>query len=163
MARPTKLTPALQQKLVDAIQHGHYYETACAYAGISYQTFRNWLQQGEAAKTGQYFEFLEAITRAEAEAEHRAVQLWQAAMETDWRAAQMFLERRHPDRWGKHDRLDLKQSGKVAVDHGVNIDDANALLAALGFGPVGTTEPGDAGDFPADAPKKREIPTFPTS
>ena len=30
-----------QKKLVDAIRAGNYYETACTYAGIEYQTFRN--------------------------------------------------------------------------------------------------------------------------
>lgn len=141
MAHPGKLTPERQKTLVDAIRHGHYYETACAYAGISYQTFRNWVQLSEHAKNGRYFEFFEAITRAEAEAENRAVQLWQAAMEKDWRAAQMFLERRRPDRWGKQDKIGLMHEGKVAVEHGVDVSGANALLEALGFGPVGTTLP----------------------
>lgn len=146
MGRPSKLTPERQQKLADAIRAGNYYETACTYAGIDYSTFRLWMTAGEKATRGKFFEFFETITRAESEAEARAVALWQKAMPEDWRAAQMFLERRHPDRWGKQDRLDLKQSGKVAVEHGVETDSANALLAALGFGPVGTTESGDADD-----------------
>ena len=103
--RPSKLTPERQKKLVDAIRAGNYYETACTYAGIEYQTFRNWMTAGEQATRGKYFGFFEAITRAEAEAESRAVALWQKAMPDDWRAAQMFLERRHPDRWGKQDKL----------------------------------------------------------
>ena len=152
MAHPGKLTLERQAKLVDAIRQGHYYETACAYAGISYQTFRNWMQQGEAAKSGRYFEFFEAITRAEAEAEDRAVQIWQAAMATDWRAAQMFLERRHPDRWGKQSRVDMHQQveGRMEVDKGVSIDAMNEVLAALGFGPYGTTDPPPAPETPAD-------------
>lgn len=103
--RPSKLTPERQKKLVDAIRAGNYYATACTYAGIEYQTFRNWMIAGEQAQRGKYFEFFEAITHAEAEAESRAVALWQKAMPDDWRAAQMFLERRHPDRWGKQDKL----------------------------------------------------------
>ena len=107
MARPSKLTPERQQKLAEAIAAGNYYETACTYAGIDYTTFRLWMQKGEAQEATKYSEFFEAITRAEAEAENTAVQIWQKAMADDWRAAQMFLERRHPDRWGKQDRLDL--------------------------------------------------------
>lgn len=103
--RPSKLTPERQKKLVDAIRAGNYYETACTYAGIDYTTFRLWMQKGEAREAKKYSDFFEAITRAEAEAESRAVALWQKAMPDDWRAAQMFLERRHPDRWGKQDKL----------------------------------------------------------
>jgi len=44
MARPTKLTPAVQKKIVDAIKAGNYMETAAAYAGISKQTLYNWTQ-----------------------------------------------------------------------------------------------------------------------
>lgn len=111
--RPSKLTPERQKKLVDAIRAGNYYETACTYAGIEYQTFRNWMVAGEQASRGKYFDFFEAITRAESEAEARAVALWQKAMPEDWRAAQMFLERRHPDRWGKQDKLRTEVSGTV--------------------------------------------------
>ena len=148
MARPSKLTPERQQKLAEAIAAGNYYETACAYAGIDYTTFRLWMQKGEAQEATKYSEFFEAITRAEAEAENTAVQIWQKAMPDDWRAAQMFLERRHPDRWGKQDRLDLKQqvSGQMEVQHGIDTAGANALLAALGFDPMGTTQPSNIPD-----------------
>ncbi|NMP20749.1 hypothetical protein [Sulfobacillus harzensis] len=111
--RPSKLTPERQKKLVDAIRAGNYYETACTYAGIDYTTFRLWMQKGEAREAKKYSDFFEAITRAEAEAESRAVALWQKAMPEDWRAAQMFLERRHPDRWGKQDKLKTEVSGTV--------------------------------------------------
>ena len=143
MARPSKLTPERQQKLVEAIAAGNYYETACTYAGIDYTTFRLWMIRGEQEKQGKYSEFFEAITRAEAEAENTAVQIWQKAMADDWRAAQMFLERRHPDRWGKHTRLDMRQevSGQMEVQHGVPLDEFNAVLAALGYDPMGTTQP----------------------
>jgi hypothetical protein len=78
----------------------------------------------------------------------QAVAIWQRAMPDDWRAAQMFLERRHPDRWGKQSKLDVKQevSGQMEVQHGVDTAGANALLAALGFGPMGTTQPRNAAD-----------------
>ena len=141
MGRPTKLTPERQNRLVEAIQAGNYYKVACAAAGIDYSTFRLWMQAGEAKKNPRFSEFFEAITRAEAAAEDSAVRMWQQAMPTDWRAAQMFLERRHPDRWGKQERLDLKHAGKVEVEHGVDVAGANALLAALGYGPLGSTSP----------------------
>ncbi len=144
MARPTKLTPERQAKLVEVIAAGNYYETACQAAGVDYSTFRNWMIRGEEETHGKYREFFEALTRAEAEAEMQAVAIWHKAMPDDWRAAQMFLERRYPERWGKQSRLDVQQQvqGKMAVEHDVDAAGANALLAALGFGPVGSTDYG---------------------
>jgi hypothetical protein len=99
--RRSKLTPAAQRRLLDAIRSGSYYEPACRVAGISFQTFRNWLMRGEREKSGPYFDFFEAVKAAEAEAELRAVTLWSKAMPKDWRAAKEFLERRHPSRWSQ--------------------------------------------------------------
>lgn len=42
MGRPSKLTKDVQKKIESAIAGGNYYEAACRYAGIDYQTFRNW-------------------------------------------------------------------------------------------------------------------------
>lgn len=140
MARPLKLTRQRQQKLADAIRAGNYYENACAVAGIDYATFRRWMVRGESETHGPFSQFCEAITRAEAEAEVHAVEIWRAAMPNDWRAAQTFLERRYPQRWGRQTRLDITQEGRVQVNHTVDTQSANALLAALGYGPVGTTD-----------------------
>ena len=101
MARPSKLTPEVEKKLIDAIRIGNYYEAACAYVGIHYTTFYRWMEKGEKAKSGKYCEFCKAIKQAEAEAEARIVALWQRNIPEDWRAAQAFLERRYPERWGK--------------------------------------------------------------
>jgi hypothetical protein len=45
--RKTKLTPELQEQLVDALAAGAYAETACDYVGISTTTYYRWLQLGE--------------------------------------------------------------------------------------------------------------------
>ena len=37
MARPTKLTPEVEERLVHAISVGATYKDACAYAGISFR------------------------------------------------------------------------------------------------------------------------------
>lgn len=110
--RPSKLTDEVKKKLIDAIKLGNYYEAACAYAGIDYTTFRKWMQQGEKATKGRYFELFEAIKRAEAEAEARMVAMWQKAMPEDWRAIATFLERRHPERWGRRDKVQQEITGK---------------------------------------------------
>lgn len=63
VGRPSKLTPEVKKRLIDAIKAGNYYEPACRFAGIDYSTFRKWMQKGEQAKSGQYFEFFEEVTR----------------------------------------------------------------------------------------------------
>lgn len=125
MGRPSKLTPEVQEKICHAIREGNYYEAACAYAGIGYSTFRMWMVKGEKAKSGKYREFVEAVKRAEYEAEARMVALWQEHMPGDYRAIRDFLERRYPQRWGK--RLDVKQDinqkvqGQVTERHEYDI------------------------------------------
>jgi len=126
MARPSKLTPEIQKKIIEAIKAGNYYEAACAYAGVSYSTLRGWIVKGEKAKSGKYLKFLEAVRQAEAEAEARIVLQWQKAMPEDWRAAQAFLERRYPERWGKKETHvveggDQKKPIKLQVEG--NIDE----------------------------------------
>ncbi|WP_245533961.1 hypothetical protein [Effusibacillus pohliae] len=116
MARRTKLTPEIQQKIVGAIAAGNYHETACALAGIHPSTFYRWLEEGAKprAKKG-YREFCEAVKKAEAAAEAKRIQLITKAAETDWKAAAWYLERKYPDRWGKKDKVsaEVEHSGTV--------------------------------------------------
>lgn len=99
--RPSSLTPEVTKKLLDAIRMGNYYNAACAYAGINYDTFRRWMGKGEQAKSGEFYEFFVLVGNSEHEAEARIVGLWVKQIPEDWHAAQAFLERRYPDRWGK--------------------------------------------------------------
>ena len=122
MGRPSKLTPEVTKRLTEAIRAGNYYEAACGYAGIGYSTFRAWMVRGEKAKSGKYREFVEAITRAEYEAEVRIVAQWQKHMPEDYRAIRDFLERRYPDRWGRK-RLDIEHSGEIGIKIVDDIDD----------------------------------------
>ena len=212
--RPSKLTPKVQQKIVEAIRNGNYYEVACRYAGVSYDSFRTWMARGEqellaieeqarkkeenpalttpstpqlpspgnghakfqrtkkredgngqsnhsanhftrknkTAKSKQahmvgsnggnganggngkisdalacipesrlvgnlsYGDFCLAVKKAEAEAEVRLVGQWQALLPTDWKAIATFLERRHPEKWGKRDSMELKGKGGGPVE-----------------------------------------------
>jgi len=101
MARPSKLTPEIEKKLIDAIRSGNYYEAACAYAGINIRTFYRWMEKGEKAKSGEFCQFCHAVKQAEGDAEARIVYQWTSKTPEDWRAAQAFLEHRYPERWGK--------------------------------------------------------------
>lgn len=106
------LTPGTQQRIVQAIAAGNYYEAVVKYAGIHYSTFRRWMLRGEQAKSGKYREFYEAVQRAEGELEVRVVALWQQGIPDNWQAARDFLARRFPERWANKEKVQQEISGK---------------------------------------------------
>jgi hypothetical protein len=126
VGRPSKLTPAVKQRLLDAIRAGNYYEAACVYAGIGETTFYRWMERGEKASSGEYREFWESVKKAEAEAEARVVALWQQEIPGNWQAARDFLARRFSDRWSPKEKVQTEVTGK---DGGpVEIDDPRTVL-----------------------------------
>lgn len=105
--RPSKLNDETTEKLCYYISQGNYFDTACKLVGIDYSTFRAWIVKGEEEGKGRFFDFSEAIKRAEAEAEAKRVELiLKAGKYQDWKANAWYLERKYPDRWGKVDRLE---------------------------------------------------------
>lgn len=101
--RPTKLNHKVSLKICDAIVAGATYEAAAQYAGISYETFNEWMKAGRAAATPDPFsEFSEAVEVANASAQVQFVlNIKRAANAGDWRAAAWMLERRFPKAYGQ--------------------------------------------------------------
>jgi len=83
MARPTKLTPEVRERISKAIRAGNYFEAAARAAGISPSTFYRWLERGQQESEGIYCQFREQIKRAEADSEVHAVALIRKAMPGD--------------------------------------------------------------------------------
>lgn len=120
IGRPTKLTPKLQEEIVQVIRAGNYVETACSFVGINKTTFYDWLKRGarEQARLEKdssakidpqeriYLNFSNAIKKAEAEAEARDVIIIGKAAEHQWQAAAWRLERKFPSKWGRRTDLD---------------------------------------------------------
>lgn len=104
LGRHTKLTPEIQEKIVSTIsQSGSYATVAARAAGISERAFYNWLTRG--AKGEQpYLAFLEAVSKAEAEAEvATGAKVFTGAK--DWVSAATWLERTKRERWSRSDKL----------------------------------------------------------
>jgi len=103
MARPTKLTKEVQERIIQAVSAGNYLDTAAQYAGIDGSTMRRWVAKGEAPSAPEpYRSFCTALKSARAAAEVRSVALInQAASGGTWQAAAWYLERSYPDRWGR--------------------------------------------------------------
>ena len=110
MARPTKLTPETQTKIITAIKLGMRHEDAAAVAGIALSTFYDWKAKGEKAKSGKMREFSEALKRAEAEGEQMLLARIQRAGQEQWQANAWILERRHRDKWGRN--VDVTSGGE---------------------------------------------------
>ena len=117
MARPTKLTAEVQQKIVEALRAGNYQDSSAAYAGIHEATFHNWMSRGREEerriadgekpnpKEEAFREFFAAVEKARSESEVRNVMYIQrAAQDGTWQAAAWFLERSFPRKWGRKDR-----------------------------------------------------------
>ncbi|MBZ0293357.1 MAG: hypothetical protein K8L99_12390 [Anaerolineae bacterium] len=88
MARPTKLTKTIQNKLIKVIKTGATIKDACTYAGVGESTFYKWQSIGNAileerdhehmpedeADKKRFVEFVEAVTRAQDTAKVTAVE-----------------------------------------------------------------------------------------
>ena len=115
--RKPKLTPEVQAAICQAIRAGNYNGVAANYAGIGESTFYLWMAQGEQAKSGPKLEFLEAIKKAESDAETRNVALIETAANQSWQAAAWWLERKHNERWGRKERQEVtgEKGGPIQI------------------------------------------------
>ena len=121
--QPTKCTATVTKAMADCIRKGNYISTACALAGVSYQSYSNWMERGgfdsEADTKSPYVAFFEAVKKAESDAESEMVEAVRKAAgagSQHWAAAMTWLERRHPDRWGKRERQEVQHSTSVRIN-----------------------------------------------
>jgi hypothetical protein len=101
MGRPTKLTPDVQQRIVEALLSGLYAEDAVIIGGICEDTFYEWIKRG---KTGEepFASFSEAVETAGVESSRQALTTVRAG-DMGWQGSAWFLERRYPAKWGRRD------------------------------------------------------------
>jgi transposase len=113
MARPTKLTPAVRERVAQAVRLGATYEHAALAGGVDYSTFRRWMEKGERAASGAFREFRDAIKKAEGAAlVGWLAKIEQAAQDGNWFAAAWKLERRYPQAYGRQFH---QHEGKIQV------------------------------------------------
>lgn len=128
--RPTKLNLKVQTKIVKLLAEGNYVETAAASAGVNKSTLYLWLKRGAResqrldkhpdakpdAAEAAYLKFSNAIEKAEADAEATGVKLISAAADGQWQAMAWRLERKHPERWGRRDRMQHEHTGQIGAE-----------------------------------------------
>lgn len=105
---PSLFTPEVCKKIIDAVKAGNYDYIAAEAAGIDRTTFFRWMKRGKKEGEGEYWEFCNAVTKAENEAETRIVGGVVVAGLADPKQWQWWLERKCPERWGR-DTYQVKQ------------------------------------------------------
>lgn len=122
-----KLTPEAHKTICQALASGVYRKDAAQYAGIGVSTFYRWMETGE-ADTEAGVESPQAtlwkgVIEAEAKAKTRLSALIVKAAVEDWRAAAWILERKHPDEYGRRDRVEITNPPPPTMDMTVLDDD----------------------------------------
>ncbi len=145
IGHPTKLTLERQQRAVEVLEHGNYETIAANAIGVSDTTWVNWKARGRKeterlaadpdaiplVREAPFVAFLAAITRAQAVAEEKLIELWAGHAAEDWRAAKELLARRRPDRWAARQAVAVDVTSKgEAVGGGLTVEQALAIVAA---------------------------------
>ena len=136
MARPTKLTPDLCDRICQRLRAGVPDIYAAEGNGIDRSTFWQWIELGRKAAgcevegcadlhhgpaTGElsYIEFVDRVTVAEADAVALAMSYVAKAMPKDPANARWWLERRHPMSFKLRSEIDAKVSNAEGSRHPV--------------------------------------------
>ena len=125
--KPKLVDQDLKERLLEAIRLGMYTEHACAYAGITSATFRNWRKLAEDG-VEPYKSFWISVSKAEADAiVRRVARIEQAGKDGSWQADAWLLERKYPDKFGKRDKLQLQGDPNAPVEIELNWADGKKL------------------------------------
>ena len=114
MSRPTKLTPDVTARLLQAVRLGATHTLACAAAGIGTRTLYGWVAR---ARRGEepFAQFWRNFKQAEAEcAVRQLATIEKAAASGNWGAAAWKLERR----FGYRKESEFHQPIQITVEAG---------------------------------------------
>jgi transposase-like protein len=102
--------------IAKAIAAGCPMETAALQAGICRRTLYQWRKTGKQASRGIFFELNTAIEKADATFIKRSLALISAHGRENWQAIAWLLERRHPELFGRYDRMQAQQMKEIAAE-----------------------------------------------
>lgn len=133
LGRPSKLTPEVQATILNSLRAGNYLEPSCHLANVAPQNVYLWIKRGaaeqlriDAGKPANddetpYREFRDAVKAAQAQSEIRDVALIAKAAEKQWQAAAWRLERKHYERWGRKQTIEVggRDGGPIQVEQQV--------------------------------------------
>lgn len=117
MARPSKYSKEVETKICTAIANGVPLKYAAMAGGISGETMRRWMIDGEAGLE-PYVGFLEAVKEAEEKAVPTLLLVIRNHATKNWTAAAWMLERMHPEEFARQ-RLELTGANGGPIEHQV--------------------------------------------
>ena len=129
--QPTKCTPGTTKTICDAVQKGHYLETAAALAGCTPHAVRLWLKHAQGPRPKpEYVNFFAAYKRAEAKAQESALDDIREHRSEHWQSAAWRMERRWPAKWGRWERpVEQQQQGPTTLSEAAKSLNLKALTA----------------------------------
>jgi len=120
MARPSKLTQEIQQRIGDNISLGLTYRLAAEAAGITYKTFNEYMNKGKTEKSGKYFDFYKFIQKRNADAAKALLgRIKEAADSGNCQICMWILERRFPEDFA---RRQYRKMNVVSENKNENVD-----------------------------------------
>lgn len=143
LGRPALLLtqPEIKEQFVDFLREGMSIKEASALVGIDYKSAYNWIKRGmmdyRAENYSALAEFAVEVNKALAEAKLLRVQAIKRAMKNPafWQAAAWWLERRHPEEFGRQDRVNMNLRAEVHAANSQSIDvseeEANAFRSLI--------------------------------
>jgi hypothetical protein len=97
--RPEKISQEKIDLICSYLKNGEYVETAIALADVPKPTFYLWCKMGHEKPKSLYAKLIDAVQRAQAEAERKDLLYISKAASKQWQAAAWRLARRNPNRW----------------------------------------------------------------
>ena len=108
-----KLDSKMKMRILHILKQGNYRSVAARAVGIDPVTFADWMNRGQQGEE-PYYSFYADVIRAESEAEQEMIRCITKAGRHTWQAAAWYLERKHPERYGRLDRLaEAPHKGKL--------------------------------------------------
>ncbi len=91
--RPTKFTPELEERILNALRLGLFRDQACSINNINRDSFYEWMNR--------YPEFSDKVEKAESDCEAKHLANITRHSETDPKQSQWVLSKRFYKRWGE--------------------------------------------------------------
>ena len=131
MARPSKLNDEITQTICENIELGLSYNLTCQAAGISFDTFDNWMKSGAKGEQKKCTDFYNQVRASEAVcARNSLTTIREDAINGSWSAAAWLLERRYASDYGRKDNLNLK-SKTENVNVSIDLQEADEIRSEI--------------------------------
>lgn len=117
-----KLTDEMCDAICQNIKEHNTLKYSAQKEGITERTFWNWMSRGEEAKSGKYFQFFQAIKKAQEEAKSDIVKEIKGHGKKNWQALAWLLERMYPKEFGRRENVKMEHKGKLKQEIKVDSD-----------------------------------------